>query len=40
MYEHPEILEMGAAADLTLGMDGDTSDRCGCCQPKSQVGEE
>ncbi|HEU4556256.1 MAG TPA: lasso RiPP family leader peptide-containing protein [Longimicrobium sp.] len=38
MYQRPEIVEVGAAAELTLGIpDCPVADRCGCSQPLSDV---
>ena len=36
-YERPELMELGKAEELTLGVDGNLQDGCGCCYP-SQPG--
>jgi hypothetical protein len=30
-YETPEVIELGAAENFTLGCGGESADNCNCC---------
>lgn len=37
MYESPEVVEIGPAARLTLGMGGNVDDNCGCMKQENII---